>query len=91
MENSRVPNNTTLAMLRRLNKALREIVGEKEAVHIELSIWSYLSGRIKERIGVYHSEGGPTEYFQTLKEAYEHLNELKKEKSNDNTSDSEST
>ena len=82
MENRTLPNNITLAGLRKLVKATKKIAGSKEAVNITLDLWHYDedpgSGRIVEKIGVYWSGEGPTQQFSSLKEAYDYLKTMKK-------------
>ena len=82
MENQLLPNNTTLAGLRRLMKATKKIVYPEEAVNITISLWHYDSvkgsDRLVEKIGVYHSGGGPTEEFSSLKDALDYLKTMKK-------------
>ena len=82
MENQLLPNNITLAELRRLMKATKKIAGPKEAVCISLSMWHYDdsvgTGRLDEKIGVYRSGRGPTKEFSSLKDAHDYLKTMKK-------------
>ena len=83
MEKKEIHGNMSVAGLRRLCAAAKEVVGEGKAINIDLSIWHYDnsptgSGNIEEQIGLYRSGGGPTAYVKSLKEAYEVLEEWKK-------------
>jgi len=87
MEARKLSGNVTMAGLRRLREALRKIVGEIESVNIGVSLWDYVSGGKRECIEVYRSEGGPTEEFLSLKDAYKYLEEIRKEVSSAATAD----
>lgn len=81
MENKLLPNNITLESLRLLLAKGRDILGEKVAVNVGLSLWHYDSAgtnRIVEKIEFYYSSGGPTEEFKTFEEVYDYLEQLKK-------------
>jgi len=81
MKNKLLPNNVTLAGLRRLRKALGKKVGEGLAIDISLNLWHYETGRISERIGVYYEgTGRGTQYFHSLKEAHDYVENIGKEK-----------
>ena len=87
METIEISNDITLTELRELLKVAKEIVGEEEAVEVELSLWHYSespggSRNRKERIGLYRSDGGPTILVTSLEEAYEVLKSWRKEKTN---------
>ena len=84
MEKRRVPNNVTLAGLRRLLEATKKRTGKKASVCITLDLWHYedktIGGdEVRERIGVYDSRTkGGTSYFLSLKEAYNYIKTLEK-------------
>lgn len=84
MEKRRVPDNVTLAGLRRVLKALKERAGAKADVNVTLDLWHYkdegLGGDdINERIGVYDSRTKTgTKCVNSLKEAYDYIKTLEK-------------
>lgn len=84
MEKRRVPNNVTLAGLRRLLEALAERTGKTATLDVTLELWRYedrtIGGdEVEERIGVYESKTKTgTKYFMSLKEAYDYIKTLEK-------------
>lgn len=84
MEKRRVPNNVTLAGLRRLLEALKERAGKDAVVNVTLTLWSH--GNIeseeyqhREELGVYVNRTGTgTKFFTSLKEAHDYIKTLEK-------------
>lgn len=82
----RVPNNVSLAGLRRLLKAAKERAGAMAAVNVVLEMWHFphkegvlKENEIQERIGVYDDRTGTgTEFFTSLKEAHDYIKTLEK-------------
>jgi len=84
MEKELLPNNVTLAGLRGLLREARKNVAKEEAVYVDLVMWHYDepptgTGALREKIGVYRSDEGPTEHFNSLGEAHEYIKGWKEE------------
>ena len=86
---NKLPDNITIKGLRRLREAYKDFLGAKVAVSVELDLWNHSHSGIEEKIVIWDSVDH--EDFQSMKDAYEHLNKLKKEKADANAKDNEST
>lgn len=76
----KLPDNITIKGLRRLREAYKNFLGAKAPVAVHLVLWNHFRGGIDEQIEVWDGVLEKHAYFQSMKEAYEYLNKLKKEK-----------
>ena len=76
-----LPDNITISGLRRLRESYKNFLGSKAAVSIDLILWDHISADINENIVAWWTGCARNVVFQSLTEAREHLNKLKKEKS----------
>lgn len=74
----KLPDNITIKGLRRLREAYKNFLGAEKGVSVDLTLWNHISRDIIEHISIWWSDCHQTAEFQSIKEAYEHLNKLKK-------------
>jgi len=87
----KLPDNITIKGLRRLREAYKDFLGSKVAVSVKLDLWDHIGANIEENIDIWWADCEAHVYFQSMKEAYEHLNKLKKEKADVNSDNRKAT